>query len=157
MDEYKDAGVVVAHWAGTAEQGMLEAVRRELPAFAAGHGMSPAACADLAEAVGEALANAACHAYPEPGPAPILVDAATDGESFSVRVVDHGTGAIRDDAEPGGGIRLMTVLSERLELSGVPGEGTSVLMEFPMTRPIAAARAPRASGGTAASCRARCG
>ena len=86
---------------------------------------------DVGLALGEALTNAARHAYPSDQPGEVRVDAATDGEHLSIRVTDRGAGAT--GRRPGLGMQLMRGVAEHVEIGPTfDGQGTVVVMEFPM-------------------------
>ena len=124
--------VATATWGADADVGCIVRLRDEVTAFAAQHGMPETTLTDLGVAVSEALTNCARHAYPTGAAGDMLVDAAADGECFTVRVADQGAGV--GGATVGLGIKIMRGFADRLEIgrrSG--GPGTTVVMEFSMS------------------------
>jgi anti-sigma regulatory factor (Ser/Thr protein kinase) len=126
----QDPEVRTARWIVPARKPQMRPVRREAMKFARLSGMPQFVCHHVGTAVSEAMANAARHAYPQPPHGCIVVDAATDGTDLTVIVSDTGTGEIGEPDYAGRGVRLMMAVSDRFEIWGRPGEGTSVLMEF---------------------------
>jgi anti-sigma regulatory factor (Ser/Thr protein kinase) len=149
--EQAEPDVAMARWVVATDAERLASVPLELAAFAAAHGMPPRGRDHVVCAVREALANAAAHAYPDGGGGPVVVDAATDGLCLSLCVRDEGTGVIEEQAHVQRGVLRMTALCDRLELSGVPGEGTCVLMEFAVGEPTSMLRLLSPPGPRSAS------
>lgn len=125
--------IETARWDGAADRPMIDAFRGGVTAFAATHGMDDRLRRDLGVAVEEALSNVVHHAYPTTSTGAVSVEAATDGEHFSVRIADGGVG---DDerSDRGMGTSIVHGASERFERgAGLDGHGTVVLMEFATT------------------------
>ena len=123
--------VETARWDGAADPPMVETFRGRVTDFAAEHGMDDRHRRNLGVAVEEALTNVVRHAYPDGRAGGVSVQAATDGELFSVRIADHGVGG--EDGTTGTGTTIMRGASDRFECgAGLDGHGTVVLMEFAM-------------------------
>ena len=125
-------GVAVARWEHEATPSAVGAIRRELHGFARLHGIDADGCRDLAVAVSEAVTNVVRHAYPEGTTGPVLVAAASDDASLTVRVTDRGAGGTATAGTSLGlGIPTMAALSDRMEIGpGRNGHGTVVTLEF---------------------------
>ncbi len=101
------------------------AARRDIVAFAAANGCAGEALADIENAVGEALANAAEHGHRDDGD--IAVHAAITDREFVIEIEDRGPGFARwsssEALRPGAtaargfGIFLMRELMDKVEYS----------------------------------------
>ena len=85
-------------------------------------------------AVSEACNNVVTHAYPD-GEGPMYVDVTVRPTALEVVVRDRGTGIlphieIADDAMRGVGLAVVQAFTDRTELKGAAGEGTTLSMEF---------------------------
>lgn len=112
----------------------VPALRRAAGAYAAEHGASPGAVADIALAVSEALTNIVVHAYLDASqPGPMTVSAGRlDGEIVVV-VSDEGRGMVprRDSPGLGLGLAIMARLASSVEVvDHQPGPGTTVRLRF---------------------------
>jgi serine/threonine-protein kinase RsbW len=129
MLDLEDREVAVERWRETARADLVEKLHADVLAFAQAHEMADESRRDLAVAVWEALINAVHHAYRGTPPGDVEVDVATDGESLSVRVADHGVGA--GGRSFGLGAQIMRGMADRLEIGPMAGgPGTVVVMEF---------------------------
>ena len=100
-------------------------VREHLQLF----GIEPTGAVELA--VGEAVGNAAVHAYPG-GAGNVKVAVLVDSVNVEAVVSDHGVGAT---ANPECrvvryGVVLMKALADRFDFHTAPGTGTTVRMQF---------------------------
>lgn len=108
-------------------------VRQALSGLAQALGLDDALVADIKAAVSEACNNVVVHAYD--GQVGMLeVYICPDGEDFDVIVRDVGSGIRPHPPESAGvrgvGLSLIQAVTDRVEISGVPGEGTEVHMGF---------------------------
>ena len=117
-------------------------MRTGVVGFAARHGASRSAQADIALAVSEALTNAVMHAFVRQpaGTMSIVAEAATD--AVFVRVSDDGSGIRPRDDSPGMGLGLGLVARVTTSLEVLPGPlgtGTQLRASFdaPGMRPTA--------------------
>jgi two-component sensor histidine kinase len=90
-------------------------------------------------ALSEAVANAVSYAYPDGESGEIEVIMSLRRDNVEVVVRDEGVGPVghHQTSGRGFGLLLMRALSERLEIKGAPGKGTTVRMNFPIARPSA--------------------
>lgn len=111
-------------------------VRHALAGLAERLGMDEPGVADLKTVVTEACMNVVVHAYPEPGPGPLEVEAAPDGEALTVAVRDYGQGIRpRPDADRPSlriGLTLIAALSSSFEIKGGVNRGTEITMQLPL-------------------------
>lgn len=112
----------------------LRPLRRRIGAWAAASGLSDAVVDDLQLAVGEAAANAAEHAYPEPGEDDTFdcaLERSTAGD-IVVRVRDRGRWrpAPRDPGFRGRGLQVIRALGRDVRVRAEPG-GTEVVFRLP--------------------------
>ena len=108
-------------------------MRTGVVAFAARHGASRRAQADIALAVSEALTNAVLHAFirQPAGTMSLLAEAAVD--ALLVRITDDGSGMSPRVDSPGMGLGLNLIdqLTSSAEfLSGPRGTGTELRLRF---------------------------
>ena len=108
-------------------------IRTGVVAFAARHGASRNAQADIALAVSEALTNAVLHAFVRQpaGTMTLLAEAAFD--ALLVRITDDGSGMRSRVDSPGMGLGLNLIgqLTSSAELlPGPRGTGTEVRLRF---------------------------
>lgn len=121
-----------------ARSGNVAPMRRLVVAYAADCGASARRCQDVGLAVNEALTNAVLHAYVDRDmPGEMSVDAAGRTRSLDVLVSDDGVGMVPRGADSPGmgiGLRLMTRVSEQLEIASGPltSPGLRVHMTFPI-------------------------
>lgn len=85
-------------------------------------------------AVSEACNNIVMHAYPG-SEGPMFVDVTLQPTALEVMVRDRGSGIlphveIADDAMRGVGLAVVQAFTDRIELRGAAGAGTTLLMEF---------------------------
>jgi anti-sigma regulatory factor (Ser/Thr protein kinase) len=101
------------------------------------NGLSSAQVYAVKLCVGEAIANAVMHAYPEGEPGPVEVSAQEIGGEFAVVVADRGSGAVlhpsAGSAEGGFGLGFMTRLTDGCTFTATSA-GTTVEMLFPLPR-----------------------
>ena len=84
--------------------------------------------------VGEVVANAVKHAYPEGEPGLVEVSAREAGGELVVSVADHGSGRAHNPKlldEGGFGLAFMTRLTDGCTFTAA-GDGTTVEMLFPL-------------------------
>jgi hypothetical protein len=136
---FEEHEVAMARWVHQAASGTGAAARRDVTMFAQRHGMGDAAARDVGVAVCQAVPYAAdigatlrsC----------VVVEAATDGKWLSVRI-DGDADRSGSDAD----VVLELLVCERADRfqygTRWPGTGTSVLMEFAITRPEAPGATP---------------
>jgi anti-sigma regulatory factor (Ser/Thr protein kinase) len=95
-------------------------------------GFAPAVAEQVELALSEAVGNAVTHAY-RGGDGEIEVVMSLRRNAVQVVVRDQGVGPIPHPESNGRGygLLLMRTLSDRLEIKGSPGAGTTVKMEFP--------------------------
>ena len=125
-------------------------LRNVVASFAEEHGLSSAKVSAVKLCVGEAIANAVIHAYPEGEPGPVEVTAQeVDGE-FAVVVADRGRDGVHPAAPPVEegplGLGFMTRFTDGCTFTATGG-GTTVEMLFPLPR--------RGGGGPSQSRRGR--
>jgi anti-sigma regulatory factor (Ser/Thr protein kinase) len=109
-------------------------VRQALSGLADALELDDAVVGDMKGAVSEACNNVVVHAY-DGKPGMLEVYMCPDGEDFDIIVRDAGRGVRPNPPEPGAdiqgvGLSLIQALTDRVEFSGVPGEGTEVRMGF---------------------------
>ncbi len=109
-------------------------VRQALSGLAQALGLDDTLVADIKAAVSEACNNVVVHAY-DGQDGMLEVYMCPDGETFDITVRDAGSGIRPNPPEPASGIQgvglsLIQALSDRVEFSGVAGEGTEVRMGF---------------------------
>jgi len=109
-------------------------VRQALNGLAAALALDDALVADIKAAVSEACNNVVVHAY-DGRDGMLEVYMCPDGEDFDVVVRDAGGGIRPTSPGPASGIQgvglsLIQALTDRVEFSGVAGEGTEVRMGF---------------------------
>jgi anti-sigma regulatory factor (Ser/Thr protein kinase) len=101
------------------------------------NGLSSARVYAVKLCVGEAIANAVMHAYPEGEPGPVEVSAQEVGGEFAVVVADRGSGAAlhpsAGSVEGGFGLGFMTRLTDGCTFTATSA-GTTVEMLFPLPR-----------------------
>ena len=112
-------------------------LRNVVASLAKENGLSSAQVYAVKLCVGEAIANAVMHAYPEGAPGPVEVSAQeVDGE-FAVVVADRGSGAVLHppsrSVDGGFGLGFMTRLTDGCTFRAT-GAGTTVEMFFPLPR-----------------------
>ena len=109
-------------------------VRAALLRFALDHGADPQALAAIANAVSEAVSNAAEHAY-APGEAGVVhVTADVEDGALEVLVADEGRGLRPgSDGGLGLGLALIAELADRFSISGREPHGVAVWMRFALT------------------------
>jgi anti-sigma regulatory factor (Ser/Thr protein kinase) len=122
-------------------------VRRELLVALARHQLAPARASDIGLLVSEAATNAVLHAYRQAPPGPLYVSAILVGDGLTISVCDCGSGlqARTDSPGLGVGIALMTRLSDELDVSSEPAQGTCVHATFESPAP-ASWRQPDTAG-----------
>lgn len=114
-------------------------VVRELLAGVAGPLEIPAGLLEnIRTAVSEACNNVVMHAYERP-PGPMQLDLCVQDSELEIVVRDEGTGirphpGSREEGLDGIGLSLIQAFSDRVQLSGAPGEGTEVRMWFGLPR-----------------------
>lgn len=108
--------------------------------WAAGIGFTLEELEDIKLAVSEAVSNCIVHAYPE-HPGRVLIQLSVSDHILAVSVQDEGVG-IEDvlaarrpgvsssSQRMGMGFTLMEALSESMEVTSSPGQGTTVVMAF---------------------------
>ena len=107
-------------------------VRREVAAYAEDHGVADPH--GVALAVSETMSNAVQHAYADgddPGEVHVRAEAHAD-DGLVLTVSDDGRGMRPRPDSPGMGVGLPLVatLAESVEVEGLPGGGTCVVMVF---------------------------
>jgi serine/threonine-protein kinase RsbW len=112
-------------------------LRNVVAGLAKENGLSSAQVYAVKLCVGEAIANAVMHAYPEGAPGPVEVSVQeVDGE-FVVVVADRGSGAVLHpparSVDAGFGLGFMTRLTDGCTFRAT-GAGTTVEMLFPLPR-----------------------
>ena len=130
----EDADVAIERWEAGATPTATTVLPQAASAFAREHGMGTGGRDDLRRAVSEAVADAVDRGA-QLDEARVVVDAATDGHSLSVRISGDA------QLEPGRTLVLPLVasLAQRAEQNSDEA-GTTVLMEFDI--PPRAARRP---------------
>jgi anti-sigma regulatory factor (Ser/Thr protein kinase) len=110
-------------------------IRHALVDFARRLGLAESARFDLVTTIGEAVANAAEHAYGErPGVVRIRVEHADD--ALRVLIEDHGRWKPTTRREERGrGLRLMRALSQGLQIMS-DSNGTSIRLTLPVARTV---------------------
>jgi anti-sigma regulatory factor (Ser/Thr protein kinase) len=117
----------------TAEPQSVGQARRAVEAHLRSAGFTDDLLANVLVAVSEAATNAVVHAYRDSeSPGDFSIDLDLDTDSVELRVRDQGCGPTPNPDSPGigMGIPLMSSLSESLEITGSPGDGTEVRMSF---------------------------
>ena len=94
-------------------------------------GFAPSVARQAELAMSEAIANAVLHAY-RGGDGDIELSMNLRNSVVEIVVRDNGVGRTIYPENDGFGMVLMRSLSERLEIRGSPGTGTTVRMEFPL-------------------------
>jgi anti-sigma regulatory factor (Ser/Thr protein kinase) len=94
-------------------------------------GFAPAVAQQAELALSEAIANAVIHAYGG-GDGEIELSMSLRDGRVEIVVRDNGIGRTAYPENDGFGMVLMRSLSERLEICGSPGTGTTVRMAFPL-------------------------
>jgi anti-sigma regulatory factor (Ser/Thr protein kinase) len=99
-------------------------------------GFAPVVAGQVELALAEAVGNAVSYAYPG-GRGEIEVVMNLRRDAVEVVVRDEGVGPLApsDRSDRGFGLLLMRTLSDRLEIRGAPGKGTTVRMNFAITAP----------------------
>lgn len=127
---------VVRHLAASqlsvgAEPVNLAIIRRAVREWCAPLGLVPADQDDVIIALGEAIANAAEHAYPPAHPGSIRVDMThADDGTLVIGIEDDGTWrSPRDDADRGRGLPLMRAVMDEVSVAPSPS-GTRVELTF---------------------------
>ncbi len=103
-------------------------------------GFAPVVAGQVELALSEAVANAVAYAYPEGESGEIeVVMSLHPGDTVEVVIRDEGVGPVghHETSGRGFGLLLMRALSDRLEIKGAPGKGTTVRMKFAITSPSA--------------------
>jgi anti-anti-sigma factor len=132
----------------SADPAHLHRLRRGVADWATAAGVAPEALDDLLLAIGEAVANAVEHAYPDgDGTDGVLVTVERDGDALRVAVQDSGTWR-PPPADPGfrgRGLQIIRGLASDVEV--LPGpDGTTVRFRLPLRPPSP----PAAPGGAPA-------
>jgi anti-sigma regulatory factor (Ser/Thr protein kinase) len=109
-------------------------VRQALAGAAGPMGLEEVELLDVNAAVSEACNNVVVHAYPD-GSGPLDVQVRIPADELEVIVADEGIGIRPNEPMPelelqGLGLSLIQTLSDRVELRGGTGEGTTVEMAF---------------------------
>lgn len=108
--------------------------------WAAGLGFTLEELEDIKLAVSEAVSNCIVHAYPE-RPGKVLMMLSASDHAFTISVQDEGVGILdvlaarspgvsSSPQRMGMGFTLMEALSESMDVTSSPGEGTKVVMSF---------------------------
>jgi anti-sigma regulatory factor (Ser/Thr protein kinase) len=108
-------------------------VRKGIVAFAAEHGASRRAQADIALAVSEALTNAVVHAFVHQPAGTISVLAEAVVDALFVRITDDGSGMAPRADSPGMGLGLNLIARLTASVDYFPGpggKGTEVRLFF---------------------------
>jgi anti-sigma regulatory factor (Ser/Thr protein kinase) len=94
-------------------------------------GFAPVVASQVELALSEAVGNAVTYAYPG-GNGEIEVVMNLRRDTVEVVVRDQGVGPLvpPERTDRGFGLILMRTLSDRLEIRGAPGKGTTVSMNF---------------------------
>ena len=105
-------------------------LRRAIFGFGDALGVEHGDIADLQTIVTEAAMNVVQHAY-ENSEGPLEMVAGRDGDGLEVAICDEGAGFRPRPADPGKGdlrlgLPLIAALSDGFEISGGPGQGTTV-------------------------------
>ncbi|MBS1892214.1 MAG: ATP-binding protein [Actinobacteria bacterium] len=101
--------------------------------FAAEHGADADLCGDIALAVSEAVTNAVKHSQAHVED-PVRLTVAVVGDWLEIRVIDRGAGfGLRDSDGLGLGLPTIARLAAQLTISQ-EGQGTELLMRFPLPR-----------------------
>lgn len=124
-------------------------LRRAVSGLGDALGLEPGDLADLQTIVTEAAMNVVQHAY-EDSEGPLEMLAGRRGEGLDVAICDQGAGFRPRPADPGRGdlrlgLPLIAALSDGFEISGGPGQGTTVKV-----RKLIAPGSERPSNGAAA-------
>jgi anti-sigma regulatory factor (Ser/Thr protein kinase) len=119
-------------WTVAARTDEAGPLRRRVTAYARDHGMAEAPLADLALAVGEAIANAVVHAYRDLPIGVVDVTADVTDGALVVAVCDHGGGLIPRPDSPGLGLGLSMIsqLADTFRIRDRDGGGTELHMGF---------------------------
>lgn len=114
-----------------AEGSSVAKARRDLVAFATGHGMDLEAADRLRTAVSEAVTNAIMHAYRD-APGSVHVTAALTGTEMWVLIADDGCGFQTPSRSPGlgWGLALIANAADEMVLAERADHGTEVRMRF---------------------------
>lgn len=122
-------------------------VRGRVAEAAARVGATEEVVDDVRLCVGEAVANAALHAYgPEPGPVDVSVEVGHGELTVVVRDEGRGLGRARPGSGPGYGLRIIEHVPRRFLISSAPNLGTEVRMVFGLRGPPAPAFGPMPAG-----------
>jgi anti-sigma regulatory factor (Ser/Thr protein kinase) len=131
MMQSEERPVAIARLTRPATAATIGEARRWATMFAGEHGMERRQQDDLEAAVSEAVTGTVN--VPESGEVgDVDLAIATDGDWLTVRIEDRGcaTGPMSYDR----GLGLMTTPADRIEFGpSVGGDGTTVLMEFPVS------------------------
>lgn len=115
-----------------AEPASVPTFRRRASQFAAEQGVGKDVVADVALAVSEAVTNAVKYANVSAGEGVVELSAATSGSWLEVRVRDHGEGFGKGSSDGLGlGLAIIARLCADLKIIQ-EGDGTEVLMRFPL-------------------------
>jgi anti-sigma regulatory factor (Ser/Thr protein kinase) len=122
----------------TATRTSVRRVRNEVAEVAAGFGAGDGLVQDVRLCVTEAATNVVRHAYPSgDGGFSVSVDDAFGRLVVVVR--DYGIGfsgfGRGSDHDDGHGLRIIETLTESWSISGAPGGGTELRMEFRLDQP----------------------
>jgi hypothetical protein len=123
----EDDAAPTAHWRHAGRRELLPVLQESVLAFAADRGMSARRRQQLSLALTELLEAGSGGPQPTPWPVQVRIDAATDGDWFTLRVACDGV------AHPPGRRPIETVrrVADRIELA--PGGENGILMEFCMS------------------------
>jgi serine/threonine-protein kinase RsbW len=111
--------------------------RQELGEFASSAGLAEARADAVRLAVSEAVTNVVRHAYAEGGGA-VHVEATIEDAALWVLVSDEGHGMEVPTRSPGLGVglSLISMVTDRVAISGRPDGGTELRMAFDLGRPV---------------------
>jgi serine/threonine-protein kinase RsbW len=124
-------------------------LRRAVSGLGDAVGLEPSDLGDLQTIVTEAAMNVVQHAY-EDSEGPLEMVAGREGDGLELAICDQGTGFRPRPADPGRGdlrlgLPLIAALSDGFEISGKPGQGTTVKV-----RKLIAPAAEASANGAAA-------
>jgi len=122
-----------AAWVLDATPSAVRELRRHAAEFVSSAGASDEVTQAVALSVSETVTNAVVHAYDGEEPGQVRVSCHTDGEQFTVEVVDHGAGIwLRHDSPGiGHGLAMVGAVAQGLRIApGPDGRGTAVTMAF---------------------------